>query len=84
MSQQPRHFLDLWRCDPAALRGMIEDAKRRKAARLGRGHAEVEMMVAPPSWRMPASKEKRVRVEFFWKIIARVLPRAGASASTSA
>ncbi len=27
--------------------------------------AAVAMVTAPPSWRMPASKEKRVRVEFF-------------------
>jgi len=31
---------------------------------------------------MAASKEKRVRVEFFWKIIARVRSEAGASGST--
>ncbi len=42
MSLQPRHFLDLWRCEPEALRGMIEDAKRRKAARRGWGQAEVD------------------------------------------
>ncbi len=42
------------------------------------------MVTAPPSWRMAASKEKRVRVEFFSKIIARVLPRAGTSLSGSA
>jgi ornithine carbamoyltransferase len=42
MSQAPRHFLDIWRHDPATLRGMIEDAKRRKAARRGWGQAEVD------------------------------------------
>ena len=42
MTQQPRHFLDIWRQDPATLRGMIEDAKRRKAARRGWGQAEVD------------------------------------------
>ena len=37
--------------------------------------APVAMIAAPPSWRMAASKEKRVRVEFFSKIIASVRPR---------
>src|SRR5471032_2272404 len=32
---QPRHFIDLWRHDAATLRGIIEDSKRRKSARLG-------------------------------------------------
>jgi ornithine carbamoyltransferase len=31
----PRHFIDLWRFDRGALRGILEDAKARKAARLG-------------------------------------------------
>ena len=35
MTSQPRHFIDLWRHDAATLRGIIEDSKRRKAARLG-------------------------------------------------
>ena len=35
MTSQPRHFIDLWRHDGAVLRGIIEDSKRRKAARLG-------------------------------------------------
>ncbi len=32
---QPRHFLDLWRIDAASLRAMVEDAKSRKAQRVG-------------------------------------------------
>ncbi len=40
MSSSPRHFIDLWRHDAATLRGMLEDAKRRKAARKGWGQAE--------------------------------------------
>ena len=39
------------------------------------------MIEAPPSWRMAASKLKRVRVEFFSKIIASTRSFAGASAS---
>jgi len=31
----PRHFIDLWRHDPATLRAILEDAKARKAARRG-------------------------------------------------
>jgi ornithine carbamoyltransferase len=42
MSREPRHFLDIWRTDPEVLRGMLEDAKRRKAARRGWGQAEVD------------------------------------------
>ena len=39
---EPRHFLDIWRHDPATLRGMIDDARRRKEARRGRGQADVD------------------------------------------
>ncbi len=35
MSQAPRHFLDLWKLQGSDLRAILEDAKRRKAARLG-------------------------------------------------
>lgn len=35
MSAPVRHFLDLWLHDAATLRAMIDDAKARKAARLG-------------------------------------------------
>ena len=35
MSQPPRHFLDLWKLQGSDLRAILEDAKRRKAARLG-------------------------------------------------
>ena len=31
----PRHFLDLWRLEAADLRAILDDAHRRKAARLG-------------------------------------------------
>ncbi len=31
----PRHFIDLWRHDAATVRDILEDAKRRKAARKG-------------------------------------------------
>ncbi|MDB5466145.1 MAG: argF [Phenylobacterium sp.] len=32
---QPRHFIDLWRLESSDLRAILEDAKARKAARLG-------------------------------------------------
>ena len=35
MTSEPRHFIDLWRLDAATLRGIVEDSKRRKAARRG-------------------------------------------------
>ena len=35
MTAQPRHFIDLWRLDTAALHGLISDARARKAARIG-------------------------------------------------
>ena len=35
MSQPPRHFIDLWKLEGSDLRAILEDAKRRKAARLG-------------------------------------------------
>ncbi len=35
MTQQPRHFIDLWRFEADVLRALLEDAKARKAARLG-------------------------------------------------
>jgi ornithine carbamoyltransferase len=41
-NQSPRHFLDIWRHDSDTLRGMLEDAKRRKAVRRGWGQGEVD------------------------------------------
>jgi ornithine carbamoyltransferase len=35
VSQPPRHFLDLWKLQGSDLRAILEDAKVRKAARLG-------------------------------------------------
>jgi hypothetical protein len=39
-------------------------------------------MALPPNWRIAISKDTRVRVEFFSKIIASTCPASGASAST--
>ena len=40
----PRHFLDLWRLDAETLRAILQDAKRRKAAREGwtRGRVDAD------------------------------------------
>ena len=35
MTAQPRHFIDLWRFDGPTIRALLEDAKTRKAARIG-------------------------------------------------
>jgi ornithine carbamoyltransferase len=35
VTQPPRHFVDLWKIEAADLRAILEDAKARKAARLG-------------------------------------------------
>jgi len=35
MISSPRHFVDLWKIDAADLRAILDDAKARKAARLG-------------------------------------------------
>jgi ornithine carbamoyltransferase len=37
---EPRHFLDLWRLTGADLRAILDDAARRKAARIGRPMGE--------------------------------------------
>ncbi len=44
MTLQPRHFVNLWSLGGPALRGLLEDAKARKAARLGRpqGHVDAD------------------------------------------
>ena len=38
--------------------------------------ADARLSAWPPSWYMPASKDTRVRVDGFWKIMARVRPRS--------
>jgi ornithine carbamoyltransferase len=35
ISVEPRHFLDLWKFDGATLRAILDEAHRRKAARIG-------------------------------------------------
>ena len=38
----PRHFLDLWRLEPATLRAILDDAARRKRARAGKPQGAVD------------------------------------------
>jgi ornithine carbamoyltransferase len=42
MKPSVRHFLDIWRLDAASLRGILDDAHARKAARRGWGQAVVD------------------------------------------
>ena len=42
MKPPVRHFLDIWRLDAASLRGILDDAHARKAARRGWGQAVVD------------------------------------------
>ncbi|CAN7428554.1 ornithine carbamoyltransferase [Phenylobacterium sp. LjRoot225] len=39
---QPRHFIDLWKLEGSDLRAILEDAKARKAARLGWPKGQVD------------------------------------------
>src|SRR6202012_707227 len=39
---QPRHFIDMWKLSSEELRGILEDAKRRKAARAGKPKGAVD------------------------------------------
>ncbi len=44
MTQQPRHFIDLWKLEASDLRAILDDARARKAARAGwtRGRADAD------------------------------------------
>jgi ornithine carbamoyltransferase len=42
MTQTLRHFIDLWKLEPGDLRAILEDAKARKAARLGWPKGQVD------------------------------------------
>jgi ornithine carbamoyltransferase len=42
MTQPPRHFIDLWKLEASDLRAILEDAKARKAARLGWPKGQVD------------------------------------------
>ena len=63
----PRHFLDLWRLDAATLRAILDDAKARKAARLGwpRGRIDADAPAAGQTLAMIFEKNStRTRFSF--------------------
>ena len=68
MSAQPiRHFLDLWRLDASTLRAILEEAKRRKAARAGwtRGRIDADAPAAGRTLAMVFEKNStRTRFSF--------------------
>ncbi len=67
MSPQPRHFLDLWRLDAATIRAILEEAKRRKAARAGwtRGRVDADAPAAGRTLAMVFEKNStRTRFSF--------------------
>ncbi len=68
MSPEPiRHFLDLWRLDAATLRAILEDARRRKAAREGwtRGRVDADAPAAGRTLAMIFEKNStRTRFSF--------------------
>ena len=67
MTQPIRHFLDLWRLDAATLRAILEDAKRRKAARQGwtRGRPDADAPAAGRTLAMIFEKNStRTRFSF--------------------
>ena len=62
-----RHFLDLWRLDAATIRAILEEAKRRKAARQGwtRGRADADAPAAGRTLAMVFEKNStRTRFSF--------------------
>jgi ornithine carbamoyltransferase len=63
----PRHFLDLWRLEADTIRGLLEEAKRRKAARAGwpKGRPDVDAPAAGRTLAMVFEKNStRTRFSF--------------------
>jgi ornithine carbamoyltransferase len=64
---QPRHFLDLWRLEGSDLRAILDDARSRKAARLGwpKGRADADRPAADRTLAMIFEKNStRTRFSF--------------------
>ena len=67
MTQTLRHFVDLWKIEAADLRAILEDAKARKAARLGwpKGQADPDAPAADRTLAMIFEKNStRTRFSF--------------------
>jgi ornithine carbamoyltransferase len=64
---EPRHFLDLWRLDQSTIRALLDEAHRRKAARLGwpQGKADADAPLAGRTLAMIFEKNStRTRFSF--------------------
>jgi ornithine carbamoyltransferase len=83
-SAGPRHFLDLWRLEPAALRAILDDAHRRKRARAGwtRGRADADVPASGRTLAMIFEKNS-TRTRFSFDAAIRQLGGSGIIATAS-
>ena len=82
MTQPIRHFLDLWRLDASTIRAILEEAKRRKAARAGwpRGRVDADAPAAGRTLAMVFEKNS-TRTRFSFDAAIRQLGGSGIIAS---
>ena len=80
----PRHFVDLWRLEPAVLRLMLDDAAARKAARKGWPKAKVDADAPARDRTLAMVFEKNsTRTRFSFDAAIRQLGGAGVIATAS-